>query len=195
MSSKLSMLLDAGSVLVESQSPTQSDLKTILQSRLVRYHERRGTQATTDASDSLDKIERATALASLDVVEGVQNMIGAEGDPDDIPAIGTRDLAQLRTLISITIKWGIDPLLAKLKSSWPAKAFQASAPSPKIVEISDVAEDFALLSSMTLRFMGLLFPSGPQSPLPQTLVTTTILSRHVGQILSPCIAWAGCRNL
>ncbi|KAF9495681.1 hypothetical protein BDN71DRAFT_1488817 [Pleurotus eryngii] len=188
MSSKLSMLLNAGSVLVESQPPTQSDLKTILQSRLVRYHERRGTLATTDASNSLEKIERATALASLDVVEGVQNIIGAEGDPDDIPAIGTRDLAQLRTLISIAIKWGIDPLLAKLKSSWPAKAFQASATSPKIVEISDVAEDFALLSSMTFRFMGLLFPSGPQSPLPQTLITTTILNRHVGQILSPCIA-------
>ncbi|KAG9219333.1 hypothetical protein CCMSSC00406_0001743 [Pleurotus cornucopiae] len=188
MSSKLSIFLDAGSVLVESQPSTQSDLKNILQSRLVRYHERRGTQATTDASDSLEKLERATALASLDVVEGVQNIIGAERDPDDIPAIGTRDLAQLRTLISIAIKWGIDPLLAKLKSSWPAKAFQASAPSPKIVEISDVAEDFALLSSMTLRFMGLLFPSGPQSLLPQTLITTTILSRHVGQILSPCIA-------
>ncbi|KAL4265069.1 Tango6 family protein [Pleurotus pulmonarius] len=188
MSSKLSVLLDAGSVLVESQTPSQSNLKTVLQSRLVRYHQRRGAQTTTDASSSLEKVERATALAALDVVEGVQHIIGAEGDPDDIPAIGTRDLAQLRTLISIVIKWGIDPLLAKLKSSWPAKAFQASAPSPRIVEVSNVAEDFALLSSMTLRFMGLLFPSGPQSPLPQTLITTTILNRHVGQILSPCIA-------
>ncbi|KAF8890687.1 armadillo-type protein [Infundibulicybe gibba] len=83
------------------------------------------------------------------------------------PALGTRDLAQLRTLISIVFKWGLEPLFHN---------------------------DYARLAEFILEFETILLPNGLGGRMSQTLITATILNRHVSDLLKPCITVAWLPN-
>ncbi|KAJ8522977.1 hypothetical protein ONZ45_g477 [Pleurotus djamor] len=181
----LETLLKAGAFLVESDHRKESNIRAVLSRRLCDYYECLGSPTNID-QDSLDSLEAVTASEALNVVEGVQRIIGAEGDTNEVPVIGTRDLAQLRTLLSIVFKWGVEPLLNRLKSSWTSGVAQPPGKT-HIIDLSSLSDDFVALTSITTRLVALLFPNGPQSALPQSLITTTILNRHVGDIVAPCI--------
>jgi hypothetical protein len=79
--------------------------------------------------------------------------------------LGARDLAVLRSLLALLFHRGINPLLAPLWRTGPA----------------DPAALFALLSDPLL----------PRGVPPQTFITTTILRRHVPDLLraSITLAW------
>lgn len=189
----LSSALGDGSCLTGSARHTVTDVKSVLVDRLTQYYERRGEGPYIDNGKTLEDVQGVTAKEALATVGKVQQIIGleekivAEGSKQsDIPSIGTRDLAELRVLLSIIFKWGVEPVLARLALSWPSKSVTSGG--PRFVDLASGADDYEALSSLVSRLLALLFPSGLHSRLPQTLITTTILNRHLSGLLRPCIA-------
>ncbi|KAF9451696.1 hypothetical protein P691DRAFT_723445 [Macrolepiota fuliginosa MF-IS2] len=196
VSKDLAVALRDGSYLLqidtESSKKTQQthhDLKSILESRLSQYYTSRNQDWSSDSLGSLRDAELLTARESLSVVERIQQLLAIEDDAV-VPTIGTRDLGQIRTLLSLVFKWGTDPLLSKVKEAWPSKTSSSSAgPSTsRIVDLSTLLDDYTLLSQLTLRILGLVFPNGVHGRLPQSFVTTTVLNRHLVDVLRPAFA-------
>lgn len=190
----LSQALSDGACLIGSEGFTApSDLRSSLENRLSRYYARCGTGSVSE-SDSLEKIQLITATEALSVVGRIQHILGADThneqpvdtlDVDRQPLlIGTQDLAELRTLLSITFKWGIDPLMSRVVSAWPGKKVPDG---PRIIDLTTSSEDYTLLSSMACHLLDLLFPGDPSVRIPETLITVSILNRHLMDLLRPCI--------
>ncbi|KAJ7682824.1 hypothetical protein DFH06DRAFT_306273 [Mycena polygramma] len=169
----LQALLSAGLCIIESAENTSHDLKSVLASRLARYYARLELDTTLDGSETLQSLELTTAAEALNVLERVHGILDTEDDP-----IGTRDLAELRTLLAITFKWGVDPLLSRAMLAWPSKSAR-----PQIIDLTTAPEDYALLCTMTSRLLSIAVPTNAP-----TFVTTTLLTRHLDQLLRPCIA-------
>lgn len=193
LSTKLINALADGACLVDSSMSraASSDLKSVLAGRLSRYYTRLGSGSILD-SRSLEEIQQTTAKEALSVIARIQQIISAEdlspnaSSTDPTPLIGTRDLAEIRILLSVVFKWGVEPLLFKVAPVWPTKS--PSAGGPRIIDLTTTPEDYELLISMTSELLGLLFPGGAKGPVAQTLITTTILQKHVMDTLKPSIA-------
>lgn len=187
----LSRWLSAGSLLIHSEKVgPATNLRAVLLARLVQYRVQRGLPERDDGDLSLEKAQEETAQEALSVVEGVQRLLDqdARTAPEDMPSgepvIGTRDISQLRTLLSIVFKWGAEPLLAHVQVVWPAKG----STQTQLVDANDAPHSYERLTTMTRRLLSLLFPRGVHGTLPQTLITSTLLHRHVTDILRPAIA-------
>jgi hypothetical protein len=170
--------------------------------RLTRYRTQRGLPERDDNNYTLEQAQEETAQEALSVVESVQRILDQDeglrlpsdapphstGDtPGEVPLIGTRDISQLRTLLSIIFKWGTEPLLAYIKVVWPSRGDSRAQHWPKILDIDDAPQSYARLTSMTRRLLSLLFPRGVHGTMPQTLITTTLLNRHTTDLLNPGI--------
>ncbi|KAG2118781.1 uncharacterized protein F5147DRAFT_602591, partial [Suillus discolor] len=185
---ELANVLRSGSFLLDTSGTTQHDLKNVLVRRLTQYH-----QAFGSSAPSLDTVEDAqleTAQCALHVVERVQSLLHLpdhrqEGDLKSAPAIGTRDLSTLRTLMALIFRWGTEILYKRLTPSLTSKLIPGT---PKIIDLTNTPADHATLSDLLLRLMGLLFPNGPKSTPPQTLISSTLLSRHAVDLLRPSMA-------
>ncbi|KAG1754005.1 uncharacterized protein EDB91DRAFT_1101110 [Suillus paluster] len=184
-------ILHTGSFLLDTSGTAERDLKNVLVRRLTQYH-----QALGSSSPSLDTAEDAqleTAQCALHVVERVQFILDQpdlctsrhEGDLKGAPTIGTRDLSTLRTLLSLIFRWGTETLYTRLSPLFSSKPTPGT---PKIIDLTNTPTDHATLSEMLLRLMGLLFPRGPKSTPPQTLISSTLLSRHAVDLLRPTMA-------
>ncbi|RDB22555.1 RNA polymerase II assembly factor RTP1 [Hypsizygus marmoreus] len=191
----LATALADGACLVDpSRSVASADLKSVLVDRLTRYYTRLGSGDVSDVS-TLEEIQLVTANEALAVVARVQHIIGADDEEEGTPAanaqphtaplIGTRDLAQIRTLLSIVFKWGVEPLLAKVVLTLPCNASTEGV--PRIIDLTTTPEDYKLLSSITCNLLNLVFPGGVHGKIAQTLITTTILQLHATDLLRPCL--------
>jgi len=200
---ELSRCLAAGSLLIHSEksSPTPN-LRTVLLTRLSQYRTQRGLPERDDSDYTLEQAQEETAQEALSVVESVQRILDldeglrpasdvlphSKGDtPGEVPLIGTRDISQLRTLLSIIFKWGTEPLLAHIQVVWPSRG-DSRARRSEILDIDDAPQSYARLTSMTRQLLSLLFPHGVHGTMPQTLITTTLLNRHTTDLLRPGIA-------
>ncbi|KAF7301652.1 RTP1-C1 domain-containing protein [Mycena indigotica] len=154
-------LLRAGLCLVES-SETQVDLKSVLLERLYRYYECLESNATITQSDSLDEVQLRTGLEALNTIEAVHECLAKE----DLP-IGTRDLAELRTLTAIAFKWAVDPMLKRVLGS----------------DTTLLSESFEKLKTIVSRLLTIGLAHEPP-----TFVSTTLLNRHLDQLLRCGIA-------
>ncbi|TFY64009.1 hypothetical protein EVG20_g6094 [Dentipellis fragilis] len=208
---ELSKTLATGALLTRTEQPSStSDLQKILESRLSLYRERLGITVEEDRKRTLAQVQEETALEALTVVERVQQILDQEtpyladtstpsddtsashtydeNTPGEVPVIGTRDLALLRTLLSIVFKWGTEPLLARIQPAWPSKSSAAKATGPRIIDLTNTPEDYGVLESTAKRLLGLVFPRGVHGTVPQTFITKTVLSRHTTDLLRPGIA-------
>lgn len=212
---ELASVIRAGSVLLHTDSqPPASDMRAVLSCRLAEYRLLKSLPEHDYSTASQDDLQQATAQEALSVVQRVQQILDSEtvplhdssssasssssprkyneNTPGETPIIGTRDISQLRTLLSITFKWGVDPLLIRIQSAWPIKALQnqraVPQASPRIIDLTGIPEDYALLTSMLRRAMSLLFPQGVTGKIPQTLITAAVLNRHVTDLLKSGIA-------
>lgn len=170
----LQALLAAGLCIIESGSENAShDLKSVLSSRLTRYYVALGLDTAVEPSQTLQDLELTTATEALNVLERVHGILDREDTP-----IGTRDLAELRTLLAIAFKWGVDPLLSRAMLAWPSKSVR-----PQIIDLTNAPEDYRLLCGMASRLLGIALPANEP-----TFVSTGLLNRHLDQLLRPCIA-------
>ncbi|KAG6896934.1 hypothetical protein C0992_005199 [Termitomyces sp. T32_za158] len=181
----LSVALSDGACLIDSTG-SEPDLKTVLLKRLSNYYARLGNGHRVHET-SLEDIQLLTAREALSVVARVQEIIGAEEEPgvDQPPLIGTRDLRELSTLLSIVFRWGIDPLYARVVPVW--KNMTSAIQSQMINHSTAPSEDYASISSLTSVLLRLVFPDGFQGRVTQTLITTTILEKYSMDLLKPCM--------
>jgi hypothetical protein len=200
---ELSHYLAASSLLIHSEKGGPApNLRAVLLMRLAQYRAQRGLPERDDGDLTLEQAREETAQEALSVVENVQRILDQdaatapaptvlphprEDSLGEVPVIGTKDLSQLRTLLSIVFKWGTEPILALIQVVWPARGSTSTHLGPKIVEANDVFKSYARLIAMTRRLLSLLFPRGVHGTVPQTLITTTLLNRHVTDILRPGI--------
>ncbi|CAA7259732.1 unnamed protein product [Cyclocybe aegerita] len=190
-SSELAAAIADGVALLEtspSHHSSANNIEAVLKKRLAAYYTRRGNHDAFNKVEDLMKlgdIELLTAKEALSVLQRVQKPLDAEGSDDaDLnqpPPIGTRDLAKLRTLLSLVFKWGIQPLYGRVILSWP------TAGGSKIVDLGSHSEDYQALSNLTTSLFTLIFPQGVEGRISQTLITSTILARHVADLLTPAI--------
>lgn len=126
---------------------------------------------------------------------------------DGPPDIGTRDLAQIRTLLSILFKWGVERHLAHLYFYWSSGVTQPvgktlrpiSHPNhSRLVEAPGKSSERELsrLLNIMSRILALVFArkfevadpsSSHASDVRQTHITKVLLTRHAAPILQACI--------
>ncbi|KAI3607538.1 hypothetical protein WG66_005156 [Moniliophthora roreri] len=145
-----------------------------------------GIRPKFGGSPSRAAAELQTAEQSLNIIEKVHKIIDSNDSPESAPLLGVRDLGRLRTLLSIIVRWGLEPLLDRVISAWPERPNRATSDS--IIDLTSTPEDYSRLSSFVLRLHALIFPSGLQGKPSQSLITETILQRHSKDILAPSIA-------
>jgi hypothetical protein len=188
---ELANVLHAGSFLLDTSGIAERDLKNVLLRRLTQYHQALGS--SPPLLDTVQDAQLETAQCALHVVERVQCLLDQpdsctshhEGDPTNAPAIGARHLNTLRTLLSLIFHWGTEQLYTRLSPSFPSKL---TSSTPKIIDLTNAPADQAALSELLLRLMGLLFPHGPNGTPPQTLISSTLLARHLVDLLRPSMA-------
>ncbi|KAL1747481.1 hypothetical protein HDZ31DRAFT_31894 [Schizophyllum fasciatum] len=177
-------LLAAARCLLESdpQSSEKVDLKTTLLRRLQRCHERLDDDCDVTEASTLEDVQRMTAISALEVLVRLQQILDASTDEE--VAIGTRDIGHLRTLISIVFKWAVEPLLVELVPIWPMKSGGARS---GVQDVSNLSSNYSQLATVTLRLLNLVFPHGMEGKIAETQITTTIIHRHLLDLLKPCI--------
>ena len=192
---ELTSWLAAGSLLVPSEKGGPApNLRAVLLTRLAQYRAQRGLPECGCDDFSLEQAQEETAQEALSVVESVQRILdqdasevsphSKEGEqPGEVPLIGTRDISKLRTLLSIVFKWGTEPLLAHVQVVWPG-----STAGSKLLDVDDAPQSYGKLTTMTGRLFSLLFPRGVHGTVPQTLIASTLLNRHITDLLRPGIA-------
>ncbi|PFH46324.1 hypothetical protein AMATHDRAFT_155621 [Amanita thiersii Skay4041] len=190
--STLTSIISRGSclLLTEQQKASASDFKTILSSRLSRYYELSGLKSPDLQSRSLQELQLFTAKAALTVVSEIQEILvhqllrNTEQHTDSYIAIGTRDLAQLRTLLSIIFKWGTEPLLFSCLHAWSSKMKTGLT----IVEVNTISGQYNELAEFIIKIIGLLFPESLNQAPPDTHITVLLINQHLISLLGPCLA-------
>ena len=112
----------AGTATSASHSQPPSDLSSILLQRLAQYHDTMGALNAPLRSQleslGLSALQHETALQALLTVERLAMADVAHASSSTAqPLLGTRDLNNLRTLLSIVFKWGVDPLISNIGHS------------------------------------------------------------------------------
>jgi len=194
---ELTRCLASGSLLIHSEKGGPApNLRAVLLTRLAQYRALRGLPECDCDGFSLEQAQEETAQEALSVVEGVQRILdqdasdvspqSKEGEPGEVPIIGTKDISQLRTLLSIVFKWGTEPLLAHVQVVWLEMG--STTAGPKLLDVDNAPQSYAKLATMTRRLLSLLLPRGVHGTVPQTLITSTLLNRHITDLLRPGIA-------
>ncbi|KAF8974323.1 hypothetical protein BDZ97DRAFT_1900021 [Flammula alnicola] len=198
---ELASALADGAALLGTSSPSNpaNNLETVLKNRLSTYYNRLSGNELShrlESSPSLEDLQLLTAREAISVVQRIHRILDLEidesqpqkeGAPLQAPSIGTRDLAEIRTLLSLTFKWAVEPLFLRISQAW-LKADVRGESTPKIIDLTMDAEDYRLLTGLITSLFSLIFPDGDQGRISQTLITTAILSHHVQDILLPSIS-------
>ncbi|KAI6003949.1 hypothetical protein EDD15DRAFT_2457498 [Pisolithus albus] len=175
-------ILRAASHLLDSDAGQDRNLKSVLNARLDKFYSSLSRDRPFLVRDTIEDLHVNCSTSAESVPEASDVQVEVS---DDAPVIGSRDLAQLRSLLSIVFRWGIDPLLARLSHAWPGKPIRQVG--TRIVELG-TPEDYHSLSSLLLRLSKVLLPSGPRGPLSETVITTVMLDRYLADFLGASIA-------
>ncbi|KAK2466187.1 hypothetical protein APHAL10511_001829 [Amanita phalloides] len=166
-------------------SEPSPDLKSILSTRLTRFYELRDDKDKSDnlRELSLEDLQRLTAKEALNSIIEIHAALAQDSSSDMNvnTALGIRDLAQLRTLLSIVFKWGTDSILAGCLQVWPPKA----AVEQRIADANAISDQYKSLVDLTVSLMGILLSNGPPA---NTHVTAILVKRHLSDLLRPCLA-------
>ncbi|EKM59775.1 uncharacterized protein PHACADRAFT_114971 [Phanerochaete carnosa HHB-10118-sp] len=202
-SSNLVSVLQRGAILAGSTgSEGKSDIRDVLTSRLSQYYSALGQDQVSDVNGALENVQLRTAQEALVVIEQVQSIVSPKRpDANRVPTpgqtsendapeelLGTRDLAQLCTLLSLVFKWAVEPLLSRVSASIPNTTPGGRRRTEvNIIDLTSVPEDYQLLRSILFRVTRLLLLSGVRGSLNATHITSAIVDRHLGDLLKPCL--------
>lgn len=178
-------LLESSSHLVESKkgeyASAANNLQALLEERLQQYFssekiERNETYAT------LRDVQLATAKEALTSMEKIEQVLVLDhtSGTTEKPLLGTRDLAQLRTMVALIFKWGTEPLMAEINETWTV---DTKGKGRRIVQVDEEDRDYATVASIVSRIMKILFPMGVQGSLSPTMISTTLTNKHLVDIL------------
>jgi hypothetical protein len=173
--SSIASILAVGSCLIVSEGgQSHHDLSSALKTRLEQYCTKKGIPLYLPNPCSLDDLQIATAKCALDSVEQAHKIYD-EGL--DSGTVGTRDLSQLRTLLSIAFRWGLELPLSRWISSSGKSTPDTSHPT----------RDYNSAMSTVSHVVAMHFPSSAEGGLSQSPIISTILDRHLAQLLRGCI--------
>ena len=184
--------------LVDKPTPTNNaneDLKSVLSARLSKYYTERGVPEVDYDKTDLSAVQLQTAKEALSVVRQVHDTLTlAEANrveratvQTEIPAFGTRDVSHLRTLIAIIFKWGTDALLDRVLPNWTTFPLLKARQPVSIVDLTRGPEDYKELCDLTYQLLSVILPSGHRGQLSQGFVQDLLLTRHLSDLLKPCI--------
>ena len=187
----------AGGSGSENKASNPSGLADVLRARLEQFDGIIDGVPRTRPLD-LQGLQLDTAYASLHVVERVHALLveyDAQHSKDSsspLP-IGSKDMAQIRTHLSVVFNWGIELLTSRILPSLPSKPTRLPhvPPGAQIIDLTATHEDVELLFDMTSRVLKVIIPDGHQGSPSTTFVAITILSRSFADVLSASIflAW------
>ncbi|TFK55674.1 hypothetical protein OE88DRAFT_1652095 [Heliocybe sulcata] len=193
MSDDFSSTLQSGTLLIQSQpNKKPTNLRETLLKRLTRYYATLGDEGAISTLDyaPVEDVQLKIAEEALTVVSRIETILleeerqAAQGNRQQAgsspAAIGSRDLAHIRTLVSIIFKWGIAPLLSRVSLAWQTQPARTGA---TIIDLTNTPQDYAMLSSLVTKVLSLLFPNGVHGSLSPTLVCATIVERHMSDLL------------
>jgi hypothetical protein len=204
-SDHLKSLVDQAALLAGSaRSEPAANLQQLLRSRLVQYYARSHRPEPAHPSDSLQDVQLETACEALHILEQVQlHLAGKHPSASDSASqqqqqqqqqtqetelLGTRDLAHIRTLLSLVFKWNIDPFLQRISAS-----ILTAAPGPRrktdirIIDLTAVPDDYLHLKLTLLRLVHLILPTGLHGPPNATVLSSVILDVHLPDLLKPSL--------
>lgn len=194
----LDSILHAAAHLINKSTTTHNaneTLNSVLSARLNKYYTERGVREIDYDKADLSAVQLQTAKEALFVVRQVHDALGpaepSQGEKatiqTEIPTLGTRDVSHLRTLISIIFKWGTDALLGRVVLNLTISS-SSNPPAPaSIVDLTRAPEDYKELCDLTFQLLSILLPSGHRGPLSPGFVANLLLTRHLSDILKPCI--------
>jgi len=194
----LDPILRAAAHLVTKSTLTNNvneNLNSVLSARLSKYYTECGVPEVTYDKTDLSAVQLQTAKEALFVVRQVHDtlVIAESNQPEkatiqtEIPVLGTRDVSHLRTLISIVFKWGTDALLDRVVPNWTAPSSSMAQGSTSVVDLTRSAEDYKELCDLTHQLLSVVLPSGDRGQLSQSFVANILLTRHLSDVLKPCI--------
>lgn len=164
------------------------DLKGILFTRLSRYYSLKCANFPDELQPeqlSLEDLQRLTAKEALNSVLGIQGILEQNSSGAcDGAALGARDLAQLRILLSIVFKWGTEPLLTSCLLNQSPEA----ATGRKTVDYGPISSQYESLVEFAVSLMGILFPNGSGGSLANTHISAILINRHLVDLLRVCFA-------
>ena len=170
-------------------------LNSVLSARLTKYYIERGVREADYDKTDLSAVQLQTAKEALFVVRRVHDalVLAEPNKPEkvtiqtEIPALGTRDTSHLRTLISIVFKWGTDVLLGGVVLNLTTSSSAMPQVSGSIVNLTRGSEDYKELCDLTFQLLSVALPSGHRGQLSLGLVADILLTRHLSDMLKPCI--------
>ena len=194
----LDPILRAAAYLVNKSTLTNNaneNLNSVLSTRLCKYYTERGIPEVQYDKTDLSAVQLQTAKEALFVVRQVHDtFVAAEANKPEkstiqaeIPALGTRDVSNLRMLISIVFKWGTDALLDRVVPNWTTPPLSNAQGSVFVVDLTRGPEDYKELCDLTYQLLSVLLPSGHRGQLSQSFVANLLLTRHLSDVLKPCI--------
>jgi hypothetical protein len=197
-SSELVSVLQNASILAGStKSEAKSDLQGVLSSRLSQYYAAIGKDMPDESGLSLEAVQFRTATEALDVVEQVQSLVNnggqsglAQNSEKDAPQnlLGTRDLSQIRTLLSLVFKWAVEPPLSRVSASIPSVTPAGRRRTTvDIIDLTSVPEDYETLASVLPRIIGMILPAGVRGSPSPTHIASAIIDGHLSDVLRPCL--------
>lgn len=194
----LDPILRAAAHLVNKSTLTSNaneNLNSVLSARLSKYYAERGVPEVDYDKTDLSAVQLQTAKEALFVVRQVHNalILTEANQPEkatmqtEIPALGTRDVSNLRTLISIVFKWGTDALLDRVVPNWTTAPLSKTQAHPTVIDLTRGPEDYKELCDITHQLLSVVLPSDHRSQLSQSFVANILLTRHLSDILKLCI--------
>lgn len=187
-----------------SSDARSTHLKDVLRRRILEYSEAMGKTALTDEM-TLETLQSFTALEALSLLELLHKQLKAPDAPlpqgecpvggpspgdapkREQPLLGTRDIALIRTLLSVLFKWAVAPLLQRIVAAIPSTSASQGIARASIIDLTGLPHEFSTLSSIASRLLALVLPAGPGSPISQSGVTAALLNRQLSELLVPCI--------
>lgn len=191
-SPELVRTIAAGSHLAgSSRGEVTPELKSILIARLTQYEQHMEFPPTDRSNKSLEDVQVETAREALHVVSRVQKLIDKpadasatkEANAQDEYIIGTRDLSYIRTLLSIVVKWGIEPMLQRVTAAIPNTApIGLRRSGVQVIDLTTVPDGFKVLCDLVDKLLIILLPTGISGPVASTHISVFVLDQHLSDL-------------
>lgn len=175
---------------MKEKTTASLDLAAVLKGRLTKASDILNepvTQALEEEGADLKKIQYITAMELLRIILKLQDILDQEETQSaGPPLLGTRDIACVKTALSIVMKWGLEPLMTEL-DIYTSEGLKPSIDRPSaIIDLTDKPIDLERLPAVLVDFMHLMFKEDMKK-IRQSWITSSLLSNYAVDLLTPLL--------